>query len=138
MRNSRRWFCSVALISFMAVSAAVAKDNSRITVPVMTPFTVKLDKALNARSAVNGEEFTATFKEPVQIDGITVIPVNASAAGLVSKDQQSSGQMELNSVFVNGRPYRISTSPITFNGKTSFRAGSIVTFDLMLSLNIAR
>jgi len=122
----------------MAMSAEGARDNGRVTVPVMTPFTVKLDKAVSAKTAVNGEEFTATFKDPVQIDGMTVIPVNSSAAGLVSKDRQSSGQMELNSVFVNGRSYRISTSPIVLNEKTSFRAGSIVTFDLMLSLNIAR
>jgi len=138
MRNTRRWFCFVMLIALMAVSAEGARNNGRITVPVMTPFTVRLDKAVSAQTAVNGDEFTATLNEPVQINGMTVIPMNSSAAGLVSKDRQSSVQMELNSVFVNGRSYRISTSPIVFNQKTSFRAGSTVTFHLMLSLNIVR
>ena len=130
--------CSVVLFALVAVCAQASRDNGRITVPVMTPFTVKLDKAVSARSSVNGEEFTASFKEPVQIDGMTVIPVNSSAAGLVSKDGRTSGQMELNSVFVNGRSYRVATSPITISEKTSFRAGSTVTFYLMLSLNIGR
>lgn len=137
MRISRRLFCSFALIAFFAVSASAARDSGRMTVPVMTPLTVKLDQALNAKTAVNGEGFTATFKTPVQVDGIVAIPANASAAGLVSKDGSSS-QMELNSVFVNGRSYRITTSPVGISEKSSLRAGSTVTFYLVFSLNIAR
>ena len=137
MRISRRLFCSFALVTIFALSASAARDNGRMTVPVMTPLTVKLDQALSAKTAVNGEGFTATLKTPVQVDGITVIPANASAAGLVSKDG-SANQMELNSVFVNGRSYRITTSPVAFNEKTSLRAGTTVTFYLVFSLNIAK
>jgi hypothetical protein len=56
----------------------------------------------------------------------------------VSKESASGGEMQLNSVFVNGRMYRITTSPIRFHQKTSLRAGSTMTFYLVLSLDIAR
>jgi len=46
--------------------------------------------------------------------------------------------MQLNSVFVNGRLYRITTSPISLNQKSNLRAGSTMTFYLVLSLSIAR
>jgi hypothetical protein len=137
MRIVRRLFCSFALIALLALSARAARDNGRMTVPVMTPITVKLDQALSAKTTVNGEGFTATLKAPVEVDGIVAIPANASAAGLVSKDGSSS-QMELNSVFVNGRLYRITTSPIALNQKTNLRTGSTVTFYLVFSLNIAK
>ena len=78
-----------------------------------------------------------TFSEPVKVDGMIVIPAGATGAGLVNRNLQSGAQMELNSVFVNGRSYRVTTSPITFNQKGSIRAGTKFTFDLMLSLSVA-
>jgi hypothetical protein len=44
--------------------------------------------------------------------------------------------MELNSVFVHGRSYRVTTSPIAFNQKGALRAGTKFTFELMLSLSV--
>lgn len=122
-----------------AVSLSAANPHTgKITVPVMTALTVKLDEAVSAKTAVNGSGFTASIKDPVQVDGVVVIPANSSAGGLVSKESGNSGQLELNSVFVNGRMYRITTEPVSFNQKTSLRAGSSVTFHLVLSLNIGR
>ena len=127
-----------ALISFAVGAKAANPRGGKITVPVMTPFTVKLDQAISAKMAANGTGFTASIKDPVQVEGVIVIPANSSAAGLVSKESQGKDQIELNSVFVNGRPYRITTSPILFNQKANFRAGSTFTFYLVLSLNIGR
>ena len=108
--------------------------DSKVTIPATTPLTVKLDQVVNAKIAGGG--FTVTFSEPVRVDGLIVIPAGATGAGLVSRNPQNGAEMELNSVFVNGRSYRVTTSPITFNQKGSLRAGTKFTFDLMLSLNV--
>ena len=136
----RKTCCAVALGLLVSVAASVEGANPRsgITVPIMTSLTVKLDEAVNAKSASNGAGFTASIKDPVQVGGITVIPANASAGGLVSKESQSTGELELNSVFVNGRMYRITTEPIPFNQKTNLRAGASMTFHLVLALNLAK
>lgn len=128
----------VAIISCALNLEAANPRNSKVTLPVMTAITVKLNEPVNARTASNGSGFTASIKEAVQVDGVTVIPANSSAAGLVNKESQCSGELELNSVFVNGRSYRITTSPIPMNQKTNLRAGSTMTFYLVLSLNIPR
>jgi hypothetical protein len=127
-----------ALISVAISAEGASPHGASVTVPVMTPLTVKLDETVNARTAANRPGFTATIKNPVQVDGVTVIPANASAGGLVNKQAQAGGELVLNSVFVNGRMYRITTSPVSFSQKTNFRAGSTITFHLVLSLNIAR
>ena len=138
LKNSFFTLTLVALIFFAPGVEASNSRSARITLPVMTAFTVKLDQPVNAKAAGNGTGFTASIKEPVQIDGITVIPANSSAAGLVSKETQGSGRLELNSVFVNGRMYRITTSPIPFTQRTPLRAGSTMTFYLVLSLNLQK
>ena len=140
MRSLGKSCSATVVVALMAIAIRVEAANPRngkIAVPVMTPFTVKLDQAVNARAA-NGTGFTASIKDPVEVDGVVLIPANSSAAGLVSKESQGSGQLELNSVFVNGRSYRITTSPIPLSQKTNVRAGSIFTFYLVLSLNVAK
>jgi len=72
----------------------------------------------------------------VRVDGMIVIPAGATGAGLVSRNSQTGTEMELNSVFVHGRSYRVTTSPITFNPKGALRAGTKFTFELMLSLSV--
>ena len=139
MRLFRKHCSAIALVALISVAIGTAgadPRNGRITVPVMTPFTVKLDDAVNIRKDVNGRGFTATFTRPVQVDGITVIPAGSTAAGLVNREPQYS--IELNSVFVNGRLYRVATSPIAINQKTSVPPGSSFTFNLMLSVSIAK
>lgn len=132
--------CSaVALITCISVGTAAAGANPRsdgITVPVMTPLTVKLEDPVSIKTAEKGGGFTATFTRPVQVNGITVIPAGSSAAGLVHRDPQYS--IELNSVFVNGRSYRVTTSPVTINRKSSIPPGTTFTFDLTLSVSIAK
>jgi hypothetical protein len=129
------------LAALISIASSVEGANSRgggIMVPVMTPLTVKLDEAVNTKTAANGSGFTATIKDPVKVDGETVIPANASAGGLVSKGSERGGELVLNSIFVNGRMYRITTSPVAFNQKSSLRAGSTLTFNLVLSLNLVK
>jgi hypothetical protein len=117
-----------------ALMGAAHDRGSRITIPATTQFTVQLDRAISANMA-DGKGFTVTFSEPVQINGMLVIPAGASGAGLVSVDAHIQ-QIELNSVFVNGRSYRIITSPITLNPKSPLRAGKKLTFGLVFALNL--
>lgn len=135
MRAYSRWYGAVALV-FISICATAHAGGGR-SVPVMTAFTVKLDQAVNAKAAANGAPFTATLKDPVEVNGQTIIPAGASAGGVMSKESQNA-ELQLNSVFVNGRLYRITTEPVTMGQKVSLHAGAAVTFHLTLSLNLAR
>lgn len=136
----RQTCCAVAFGLLVSVATSVEGANPRggITVPIMTSLTVMLDEPVNAKTAANGAGFTASIKDPIQVNGITAIPANASAGGIVNKASQASGELELNSIFVNGRMYRITTEPVPFTPKTNLRTGATMTFHLVLALNIAR
>ena len=146
MRTLRTWPIAIALmgctvLNVTARSAPLLTDgehtrDGKVTIPATTPLTVKLDQVVSAKTAESGGGFTVTFSEPVRVDGIVMIPAGAAGAGLVTRNSQNGTEMELNSVFVNGRSYRVTTSPITFNQKAALRAGTKFTFDLMLSLNV--
>lgn len=146
MRTLRAWPIAITLVgctvlSVTAKSAPVLSNGgynrgSKVTIPATTPLTVKLDQAVSAKTAESGGGFTVTFSEPVRVDGMVVIPAGATGAGLVSRNSQNGTEMELNSVFVNGRSYRVATSPITFKQKDTLRAGTKFTFDLVLSLKV--
>ena len=137
LRKSCFAILAAALIFATPDARAANPRSAGVTVPVMTPLTVKLDEAVNPRTVSNGSGFAATIKEPVQVGGMTVIPANSSAGGLVNKGSVGD-ELVLNSIFVNGKMYRITTSPVPFNPKVNLRAGSSVTFHLVLSLNLAR
>lgn len=137
MKNSSRWCALVALAVFTLTGSIVYAGSGR-SVPVMTAFTVKLDEAVRPERVANGTPFTATLKQPVEVDGLVMIPAGASAGGILSKESENSAEMELNSVFVNGHMYRITTEPVTIGQKGGLRAGATLTFHLMLSLNLAR
>lgn len=136
MKSTSKWCCIIALSLFSICATASPRGGK--SVPVMTTFTVKLDQAMNLKAAANGATFTATLKQPVEVDGQEIIPAGASAGGLMSKESPNNAQMELNSVFVNGRLYRITTESLPVSPKTLLPAGATLTFHLMLSFNIAR
>jgi hypothetical protein len=146
MRTLRTWPIAITLMGCTvlnvtakpapALTSGAHSRDSKVTIPATTQLTVKLDQVVSAKAAANSGGFTVTFSEPVRVDGMIVIPAGATGAGLVSRNSQNGAEMELNSVFVNGRSYRVTTSPITFNQKSSLRAGTKFTFDLMLSLSV--
>lgn len=145
LRTLRTWPIAIALMACTVLNVAakpaaalIGANNrgSKVTIPVTTPLTVKLDQVVSERTVKSGEGFTVTFSEPVKVDGVVVIPAGASGAGFVNRNAQNGTEMELNSVFVNGRSYRVTTSPISFNPKGTLRAGTKFTFDLVLSLSV--
>jgi hypothetical protein len=127
---------SVMAASGPALTNVAHNRDSKVTIPPATPLTVKLDQVISARTVKSGEGFTVTFSEPVRVDGMVVIPAGASGAGFVNRKSQNGTEMELNSVFVNGRSYRVTTSPIPFDSKSTLRTGTKFTFELMLSLSV--
>ncbi len=144
MRTLRTLCCATAVLFLLVCTTAqegfaLAKDaptrGSKVTIPPATSFTVQLDQVVSANMA-EGRDFTVTFSEPVQVDGMILIPGGATGAGLVTGDAQHRHQIELNSIFVNGRSYRVTTSPIMLNPKTPFAAGKKLTFDLVLALRL--
>ncbi|MGC2615499.1 MAG: hypothetical protein WA354_15810 [Terracidiphilus sp.] len=144
MRTLQTLCCATAvLLLFVCTTtqegSALAKDaptrGSKITIPPATPLTVQLDQVVSAKMD-EGRDFTVTFTEPVQVDGMLLIPAGATGAGLVTSDAQHSRQIELNSIFANGRSYRVTTSPIMLNPKAPYPAGKKLTFDLVLALRL--
>jgi hypothetical protein len=144
MRTFRTPFCAIPILLLFVCATAqegltLAKDgptrSSKTTIPATTPFTVQLDQVVSA-NMTEGRDFTVTFSEPVQVNGVLVIPAGATGAGLVSGDAQHGRQIELNSIFVNGRSYRVTTSPVMLNPKTPFHAGKRLTFGLMFALSL--
>jgi hypothetical protein len=132
--------CTVLSVTAESGPAATSRAYNRVnkvTIPATTPLSVKLDQLVSARTVQSGDGFTVTFSEPVRVDGMVVIPAGASGAGFVRRRSQNGTEMELNSVFVNGRSYRVTTSPIPFNSKSPLRVGTKFTFDLMLSVKVA-
>ena len=134
MKISRGW---CAIVACMVFTSSANAGNGR-SLPPMTALTVQLDEAFNAKTAANGTAFVATLKDPVEVDGRTIIPAGASSGGIFNRQSQNNAQLELNSVFVNGRMYRITTEPVAVGQKTALRAGQTLTFHLVLSLNITR
>jgi hypothetical protein len=129
--------CAVLNVTAKPIAANGTNNReNQVTIPATTPLTVKLDQVISAKTAESGEGFTVTFIEPVKVDGFVVIPAGAAGAGLVSRNSQNDTEMELNSVFVRGKSYRMTTVPIIFNPKGTLRAGTKYTFDLMLSLKV--
>jgi hypothetical protein len=132
--------CIIGFTGVLQPSSAAANGRStrgaRITVPATSSLPVKLDQKVSAKVAENGEGFTVTFIAPVQVNGTTAIPSGASGAGVVSAAGKQNYSMELNSIFVNGRSYRVTTSPIVFSQNTSYHPGTKLTFNLVLSLSI--
>jgi hypothetical protein len=145
--NTSRLRCGAMAVAFLSICATTpavfalangaSNHGGKTTIPATTELKVKLDETVNAKTPGEAGGFTVTFIDPVRINGTIVIPAGATGAGLLSGGAQHCPQIELNSVFVNGRSYRISTSPIVLNTKIALPAGKKFTFDLIFSLNIA-
>lgn len=97
----------------------------QVTIPTGTALRVVLDQTLSTASAHSGDTFRATVVEPVVVNGVTVIPKNASVVGHVV-EAQSSGRLKgvarlvltLDSVEVAGKSYPLETSTVSRSGSS--------------------
>jgi hypothetical protein len=88
-----------------------------IVVPAETVITVVLDEPVGSKISTPGQSFTATLRDPVEVDGRVAIPKGARANGIV-KDAKKAGrfkggaQLELTlaSIEVHGATYDVHTT----------------------------
>ncbi len=95
-----------------------------VVLPAGTVITVRTASSLGSKISSAGQAFDATVAQPVQVDGIVVIPEGAKATGQVTEAVPlgrfkggSRLRVTLDSVTAEGKSYPIQTSSITEAGK---------------------
>lgn len=95
-----------------------------IVVPAETVISVVLDEPVGSKISTPGQTFTATVREPVEVDGRVAIPKGARATGIV-RDAKPAGrfkggatlELTLASIEVNGTNYDVHTTTPTETSK---------------------
>jgi hypothetical protein len=95
-----------------------------IVIPAGTVLNVRLDQPLSSKTNKTGDPFQASVSSPVVIQGKTIVPTGARAAGTVT-DAKDAGRFKgaanlaiaLNTVTIGGKPYQVQTAPATQTGK---------------------
>jgi hypothetical protein len=101
-------------------SMAKPEPPRPLIIPTGTVLTVRLGQAVGSKISAPGQSFTATLASPLAVEGRTVIPTGAAAAGTVV-DAKPLGrfkggavlQLRLTSITVNGSEQSISSSSVT-------------------------
>jgi len=127
---------ATAQLSYAAPEKTPIAMAGKVTVPPRTPLTVRLDQIVGLKLVETGGGFSATLSRPVQVNGVTVLPVGATAEGLVKKEAKYSPEITLKSISLNGQSWRVRTSTIVFNQQISYPSGTELTFDLQFPLEI--
>ncbi len=91
-----------------------------LVVPAETVIAVVLDEPVGSKISTPGQNFSATVREPVEVDGRVAIPKGARATGIV-KNAKPAGrfkggaslELTLVSVEVNGTNYDVHTTSPT-------------------------
>jgi hypothetical protein len=95
-----------------------------IVVPAETVISVVLDERVGSKISTPGQTFTATVREPIEVDGRVAIPKGARATGIV-RDAKPAGrfkggavlELTLTSIEVNGTNYDVHTTSPTETSK---------------------
>ncbi len=88
-----------------------------IVVPAETVISVVLDETVGSKVSQPGQTFTASVREPVEVDGRVAIPKGARASGIV-KDAKPAGrfkggaslELTLTSIDIHGENYDVHTT----------------------------
>lgn len=107
-----------------AKKRAAAPAPKVITIPAETVITVRTGQTLSSKTSTAGEQFTATLAEPIVVNGETVVPDGARAAGTVV-DAVPLGrfkggaklQLTLDSITIKGKTHPVQTSTLSFGAK---------------------
>ncbi|HUL15582.1 MAG TPA: hypothetical protein VLV88_06275 [Terriglobales bacterium] len=105
-------------------SASSHPAEQPIVIPADTDIAIVLDEALSSKTSSSGQTFSASLRDPLELNGGVVIPKDARVTGLV-RDAKSAGKfkggaelsIELTSISVSGRDYNLHTSPRTWTTK---------------------
>lgn len=133
----------VALVLLVAVAtpgysqAQQASERTRVIVPAGTKISVRNDEAIDSQNASEGQTYPATVIQAVEGNAGEVLIPKESPAELVIR-RVSTGSttgtshvvLDLKSVSVNGRRYRVSSQDVTESGKAGLgknrRTGEMV------------
>jgi hypothetical protein len=101
--------------------------------PVGTLLTVKLNNPISADSPDTSGTFNAIVDEPVQVNGVTIVPRGASASGRVESARASSlkrnrsyVRLSLETISVSGRDLPVQTSSLFARGSADHTPDSAV------------
>jgi hypothetical protein len=101
------------------------------SLPAGTLLTVKLNNPISAESPDTSGTFNAIVDEPVQFNGITIVPRGARASGRVESARASSlkrnrsyVRLSLESISVSGHDLPVQTSSLFARGSADHASGS--------------
>jgi hypothetical protein len=105
-----------------------------VVIPSGTVLTVRLQQEVGSKSSQQGDHFAATLAEPLVVNGKTVVPAGASAAGTVT-EAHAAGRFKggatlnivLESIVIRGKTFPVQTMAVsqTSKGKGKRTAGMI-------------
>lgn len=127
----KRTVLVLAIVLLVAVTTAgysqaqqTSDNNNQVTVPSGTKFSVRNDQAIDSQNASEGATYPATVIQAVEGSAGEVLIPKESPAELVIRQVTTGGTagtprlvLDLKSVTVSGRRYRVSTQDISESGK---------------------
>jgi hypothetical protein len=118
----------------MAKREAAKPAPAPVTVPAGTVLTVRMGEAVGSKISQPGQTFSATLADPVQVDGKTVIPAGAAAAGTVVAAKPLGRfkggallQLKLTSINIEGTDHSIETSSVVRTQKGKGKRTAVIT-----------
>jgi hypothetical protein len=105
-----------------------------IVIPEGTVITVRLGQAVGSKISQDGQTFTASVAEPIQVEGETVVPSGAEASGTVVQAKPAGRfkggsvlELRLDSITIKGAQVPVQTSAVTRSqaGKGKRTAGFV-------------
>ncbi len=94
-------------------STDVSNGSNWVTVPAGTQISVRTDQGIYSRNAGSGETYSASImSDVVDPSGAVLIPAGSPARLLMRSDGRGGYFLDLDSVQVNGRQYRVDTSDV--------------------------
>ena len=101
-----------------AAAAPTTASTNGITLPAGTEIAIRTVDLIDSKKASRNKEYAASLDDPVVVDGMTVIPVNADAILRVSEvesagvTRQASLSLSLVVVTVNWQRIDVKTDPV--------------------------
>jgi hypothetical protein len=107
--------------------------SKSVALPAGTVITVRLGQALGSKTSSNGDSFTASVAEPVEIGGKTVVPAGATATGhvveAVPEGRFKGGavlRITVDSLTVGGSKYDLQTKSVSHGLKGKGRRTAVM------------
>src|SRR5207245_600709 len=135
LMNSNRLISTLAVAAFLYVgSLAFAQnggqgtyqdqgDRGSVTVPAGTEISVRTNEAIDSQNASEGQHYSATVLQDIRGGaGETLIPKDSNADLVIGRVnsggtiQSGNVVLDLDSITVNGRRYRVSTEDLKQSG----------------------